>query len=93
MTLNYPYWRGLLDEGDMIPDGYGIAYCDFRYWPRVVIMPIPFNLLAGGWRAFVHWVQCPPWRFTEARLCRAYDNGYAEGAASMEGRHYCIGSR
>lgn len=57
-------WFVRLREGDELPDGYGIAY----YEPNTtfaVCMPLPLNVIVGGWRAFIWWLKCPPWRLVE----------------------------
>lgn len=71
-------WRIEIAEGEDIPDGYGIAYY-LAYQPGAIAMPIPLNLIAGGWRAFRHWLMCPPWRHAEARTVFAKRWAWDEG--------------
>jgi hypothetical protein len=80
-------WRIELPEGEIIPPGYGIAYYNAER-PGAVIMPLPLNLIVGGWRAFVWWFKCPPWRFVELRGRKwqeHYDEGFRDGY--YRGRH------
>lgn len=65
-------------EGDVIPDGYGIAYY-VPDEPITVVMPIPLNLIVGAWRALMWWMKCPPWRFVEWREERAFERGRRQG--------------
>ena len=63
-TVLFRMWEGsfrehLEEEGREIPDGYGIAYYELGR-DACVIMPVPFNLIVGGWRAFCRWFWLPP---------------------------------
>ncbi len=72
-------WRSSIDgRGEMIPVGYGIAY----YEPgrdRAVIMPMPFNLIVGAWRALRWWATCPPWRFVGMKLVKQTEFAWESG--------------
>lgn len=57
-------WTVEVTEGATIPSGYGLAYYLYER-ASAMAMPIPINVLAGPWRAFVWWLRCPPWRFFE----------------------------
>jgi hypothetical protein len=62
-----------VSEGALIPDGYGVAWCD----PTAAIaicVPMPFHRLFGwAYRTYWHW---RTWKGADDVLWRAYNAGY-----------------
>ena len=73
-----------LEQGEMIPKGWGVAYREVNR-AVVVVMPIPFNLAYAGYIQVRRWLKVPPFLAKvgeEERLARreAYDRGFSDGA-------------
>jgi hypothetical protein len=47
-------------EGDRVPFGYGLAWYEYAE-NRIIVLPIPINIIAGLARRFYLWC-CFPWR-------------------------------
>lgn len=54
-------WRVEIVEGGMVPIGYGLAWHEW-YVSRIVVLPIPFNVIIRGLRQFWCWMMAGgPW--------------------------------
>ena len=53
-------WEKILEEGELIPWGYGFAYANPEYGDRTYY-PIPLNLLVIFWRKIVWKLRRPKW--------------------------------
>lgn len=71
-------WCVDVPPNERLPRGYGIAFYRFEC-DAVVAMPIPLNLIVGGWRAVAAWLRSPPWRRYAWRLEQAERRGYRAG--------------
>lgn len=62
--------------GEAIPRGYGVAWV--RYCaPTAVLLPIPFNLMAGALYRLCHWVRAP--KGLSSNPAEAYRQGRRAG--------------
>jgi len=72
-------WLKVVREGDLMPEGFGVAWhvpTSFTF----VCMPIPFNMLFAWAFAAYHWI-----RIGYARpdtMSRMYDTGFQTGLAA-----------
>jgi len=67
-------------EGEIIPNGYGIAYVEYNS-DRAVLYPIPINVVVALIRRFWFWVRGGAYE-------GGYDRGYKEG--KRIGRKYAF---
>jgi hypothetical protein len=71
-------WRVEVPQNEHLPRGYGVAF--YRYdADAVVAMPVPLNLIVGGWRALVTWLRFPPWRRYAWRIEHVRRTAYQDG--------------
>lgn len=72
-----------VDQGRLIPAGYGVAWVDWRTGDAVV-MPIPLNLAAAGARRAWYWVKVPRALIMDTR--QAYAKGIRDGQRQRQQR-------
>ena len=70
--------RREIEEGEIIPKGYGVAYYNFTTH-HVVCYPIPFNIFANWLRKLYFRILNPSLHEIEQKCHKAYHEGLVKG--------------